>query len=137
MGGRLGYRILQEELERFFQLRNGTTISGVGAALGSQVGARIGLFGGPLGLAVGAAVGGLLGGIVGQTLTSLSNGNAREQQQTLQENRAKLEARKYEIEQTIIDLKLKAKELEAQMESLNSEALEISRLLGKINEGEE
>ena len=129
MGGRLGYRILQEELERFFQLRNGTTTPGVvaGATLGSQVGARIGLFGGPVGLAVGAAVGGLLGGIVGKTFTTLSNSTKEEQQQALEENRMKLEARKYEIEQAKI-------ELEAQMKSLDSELLAIERLLNRVAE---
>lgn len=126
MGGRLGYRILQEELERFFQLRNGTTPPGVvaGATLGSQVGARIGLFGGPVGLAV---VGGLLGGIVGKTFTTLSNSTKEEQQQALEENRMKLEARKYEIEQAKI-------ELEAQMKSLDSEFIAIERLLNRVDE---
>jgi len=123
MGGRLGYRILQEELERFFQLRNGTTTPGVMA--GAALGARMGLFGGPVGLAVGAVAGGLLGGIVGQTFTTLTNSTKEEQQQTLEENRMKLEARKYEIEQTKI-------ELEAQMKLLDSELLAIERLLDRL-----
>lgn len=126
MGGRLGYRVLQEDFERFFQLRNGTSSAGVvaGAMLGSKVGARIGLFGGPIGLTVGAAVGGLLGGIVGQTFSTLTNSSKEEQQRTLEENRLKLEARKYEIEQAKI-------ELEAQMKSLDTELLAIGRLLSQ------
>ena len=106
MGGRLGYRVLQDELERFFQLRNGATLAGV--AIGSKVGARIGL----------------LGGIVGQTFTTLTNSTKEEQQKTLDENRIKLEARKYEIEQIKIGL-------EAQIKSLDSELLAIERLLSK------
>lgn len=126
MGGRLGYRISQEDLERFFQLRNGIPHHEVvaGAALGSKMGAGIGLFGGPVGLAVGAAVGGFLGGIVGQTFTTLTNSTKEEQQQTLEENRMKLEARRYEIEQAKI-------EQEARMKSLEAELIAIERLLEK------
>ena len=124
MGGRLGYRVLQDEFERFFQMRNGSATTGVvtAAMFGSKVGAR--LFSGPVGLTVGAAVGGMLGGIVGQTFSTLTNSSKEEQQRTLDENRFKLEARKYEIEQTKI-------ELEAQMKSLDTELQAIERLLNK------
>lgn len=120
MGGRLGYRILQEEFERFLQLRNGTF--SVGATAGAILGSKKFFIGGPVGLAVGAAVGGLLGGIVGQTLEKLTNSDKEEQRETLEKNRMKLEARKYEIDQMKI-------ELDAQMKSLDAELIAIERLL--------
>ena len=127
MGGRLGYRILQEDFEKFSNLRNATASAScvAGAGLATHVGAGMGaIFGGPVGLAVGAAVGGVLGGIVGQTFMTLTTGNKAEQKKILDENRLKLEARKYEIEQTKI-------ELEARIKLLDSELLAIERLLEK------
>ena len=123
MGGRLGYRILQEDFEKFSKLRNATSAASciAGASVATQVGAGVGaIFGGPVGL----AVGGVLGGIVGKTFMTLTTGNKDEQKKILDENRLKLEARKYEIEQTKI-------ELEAKIKLLDSELLAIERLLEK------
>lgn len=123
MGGRLGYRILQEDFEKFSNLRNATSAGSciAGASVATQVGAGVGaIFGGPVGL----AVGGVLGGIVGKTFMTLTTGNKDEQKKILDENRLKLEARKYEIEQTKI-------ELDAKIKLLDSELLAIERLLEK------
>ena len=123
MGGRLGYRILQEDFEKFSNLRNATSAGSciAGASVATQVGAGMGaIFGGPVGL----AVGGVLGGIVGKTFMTLTTGNKDEQKKILDENRLKLEARKYEIEQTKI-------ELDAKIKLLDSELLAIERLLEK------
>jgi len=132
MGGRLGYRITQAEFERFFQLRNGATHYVIenrresGAVIGSTLGLAAGLIGGPVGSVIGATVGGFLGGIVGETFASLTSSNKVEQQQVLEENWSKLEARKYEIEQIKIELNAKIKSLDAELST-------IERLLGQIN----
>ena len=121
MGGRLGYRILQEDFEKFSNLRNATSAVGFIAGSNAAIGTMFGCAGG---LTAGATAGGFLGGIVGQTFRTLTTGNKDEQKKILDENHLKLEARKYEIEQTKI-------ELDAKIKLLDSELLAIERLLEK------
>ncbi len=110
LGGRIGYRVTTQSFEKFLNSRTWS----------NKIGTNYGIPGGLVaGVALGAVVGGVVGGVVEHVIKRAVDSKNKVSSEELKQQQIKLEARKYELEQTKIALTAQIQSIDAELKMID------------------
>ena len=114
LGGRIGYRVTMQSFEKFLNSRTWSNKIGTNYTISGGVVAGL-----TLGAAVGGVLGGVVGGVVEHVIKQAVDSKNKVSSEELKQQQIKLEARKYELEQTKIALTAQIQSIDAELKMID------------------